>query len=1160
MNRPRHLLPIGLLLAPALHAATFTVTSAADSGTGSLRAAIVQANTTAAADSIVFNIGGGGARNIALTSSLPAITAPVSIDGGTQPGYASTPLIQIDGRGAGPGVDGLVLSTGASTLRALSIIGFGASGVLIDGVGGNTITLCHIGLNGGGAAVGNGHTGVYIRSSPNNQIGPGNVISGNAVDGVRIDLAAATGNAVFGNRIGTDINGSAAIGNGFNGVVITAANSNRIGGSTAAELNVISGNLKNGIGIGSGASGNLVARNYLGLAADGATALGNGEDGVLIVDAPANKVGGDVTGTFNIIAANGAHGVELRGDGADANIVQRSIIGSDLFGTLDRGNVRAGVYLTPTVGGSGASDNLIGSAAFGSGGNLISGNGWAGVHIDDATGTQIRGNRIGTDYAGTAALPNASGGIDIVAAWNTVIGSVDAGNLISGNAGTGVDVQFEGLLTLIGNRIGSTADGMAALPNQGRGIWVRDARSGAVIGAADHGAWTCNRACNLIAGNTGAGIELNTLTLGAHQVVGNFIGTRIDGAAALANHTGIQTSDSAQIGGAAAGEGNLISGNIGHGILATAGALTALGNRIGSNAAGSAAVPNSMDGIHTGSARVDFSIGDVGVGNLIAGNGDDGIEVDQVSASSFPAQSIRANSIGTTPGGTCLGNAGHGIYLANTAFAEIGGTAAGSGNRIACNGADGYASASSSAATAVLGNSFYGNGGLAIDIDDDGVTPNDPGDGDPWRDNYPTIASAVQNGANALVQGGLDAAANANFRLEFFSDSSCDASGYGEGRNYLGFVAVGTDANGHANFSASLPGVVAGQKLSATATILIGSEPFLDYNSSEFSACATVVAAPSAPIAANNGPICTRQTLSLTASAITGASYAWTGPNGYTSTQQNPSIPNASAAASGSYSVIATVAGVSSPAASTSASVRDCQISIADPAAVTEGNTGSSAVSFAVSLSHSSTQPLSVAWRTVDGSATAPADYAAGSGTLTIPANATSATITRQVVGDVLDEDNENFHVDLSAPSAGTLVDSRGSVNISDDDAPPTLSIDGGGCTVTEGNTGTVACPTTVRLSAPSGKTISFNALTADSSAQAGSDYQAMGASVRSIAAGATSLALPVLVNGDTQIEADEAFELRLSAVQNANPAAVTAVNVILNDDNPALIFANGLE
>ena len=214
-----------------------------------------------------------------------------------------------------------------------------------------------------------------IAGSPNNMIGPGNTISGNGVDGVRIDAAAATGNVVQGNRIGTNPGGDAAIANGFNGVVITAANSNRIGGTTGTELNVISGNSKNGIGIGGGASSNVIERNYIGLAADGASALGNGEDGVLVSDSPSNKIGGDVAGTYNIISANGWHGVELRGDGAGANVVQRSILGSDLFGTLDRGNGRAGVYLTSTIGGGGANGNSIGGGAWGAGGNLISGNG-----------------------------------------------------------------------------------------------------------------------------------------------------------------------------------------------------------------------------------------------------------------------------------------------------------------------------------------------------------------------------------------------------------------------------------------------------------------------------------------------------------------------------------------------------------------------------------------------------------------------------------------------------------------------------------------------------------------------------------------------------------------------------------------------------------------
>ncbi|HEV8267557.1 MAG TPA: PKD domain-containing protein, partial [Thermoanaerobaculia bacterium] len=84
---------------------------------------------------------------------------------------------------------------------------------------------------------------------------------------------------------------------------------------------------------------------------------------------------------------------------------------------------------------------------------------------------------------------------------------------------------------------------------------------------------------------------------------------------------------------------------------------------------------------------------------------------------------------------------------------------------------------------------------------------------------------------------------------------------------------------------------------------------------------ATVTTAPSTPTAGNNGPICVGQTLNLTASFVSGATYAWTGPNGFTSTQQNPSISNATAAANGMYSVTATAGGCTSSAGTTSATV-----------------------------------------------------------------------------------------------------------------------------------------------------------------------------------------------------------------------------------------------
>lgn len=1284
MSAHRHCLAASLFaVLPTLgHAATYTVTSAADSGANTLRWAITQANATPEADSIVFNIGGGGARNLAIVSALPAITAAVSIDGTTQPGYAGTPLIQLNGTGTATGTHGLQVSTGASTIRGLAIIGFGGSGIRIDGAaGGNTVANCFLGLGVGGAAAANGHTGVFIAGSPNNLVGPGNTISGNGVDGVRIDAGGATGNAVFGNRIGTNTSGTAAIANGFNGVVITAASNNRIGGTTAGELNVISGNVKNGIGIAGGASGNVIERNYIGLAADGATALGNGEDGVLIIDSPANKIGGDVAGTFNIISGNWHHGVELRGDGSDANIIQRSIIGSDLFGTLDRGNGRAGVLITPTAGGDGAVDNVIGGGAWGAGGNLISGNAWTGIQIDKASGTLIRGNRIGTDFNGSSAIPNQSGGIHIVRGHSSVIGSISAGNVISGNGSSGIDVEFDNMIEIVGNRIGTSADGTTGLGNSGYGIWLRDQWTGGVIGGADHDPWTCNRACNLISGNSISGIRIGTVGYASSKIFGNFIGTNLAGNSAIPNgSSGIYTSPSSvQIGGSGAGEGNLVSGNSGDGISGDGLSLDILGNRIGTRADGLAALGNGGDGIRLGPDRVHLALGAAGAGNIIAGNGGDGIQFVENDPNESAIQSVKGNNIGVgANGSTCIGNGRDGIRINNgSRFIDFGGVNANEGNRIACNAGNGVTILGNDSGFGILGNTFWSNGGLAIDIDNDGVTANDPGDGDVWRENFPVLSSAAKLTGLTRVQGTLDGTANLNYRLEFFDNASCDSSGHGEGSAWLGSANLTTDAGGHAGFSIDLPNLAVGRKIAATATVVSGSDPFIDYSTSEFSACVTVTTPPSAPTASNNGPICNGQTLQLSASAISGASYAWTGPNGFTSNQQNPTISNATTAASGSYSVTATVNGITGPAGSTVATVNACNISISD-ASVTEGSGANSTANFTVSLSHASKVAVSMHWASSNGTAVTPSDYTPGNGTLTIPANATSATISRPVIGDQVDEDNETFYIDLSAASAGTIADSRGtgtivddddapsvtiadrsctevnvgsgtcsltiSINVAsgrtiggtyatsaggptpatagedyaavagtawsipagvtsttvgvsvfgdtmdepnetflvhlagltnaaasgndteavgtilDNDAAPNLSVLDGGCSVIEGDSGSQNCAFVLRLSAPSGKIVSFQTATANGNATAGSDYTGHAATNRSIVAGQSTLTVNVPVLGDTFEEADETFTLNVSSVQNATPDSLSGTGTILSDDLDEFIFFDGFE
>jgi CSLREA domain-containing protein len=290
---------------------TIPVTSTVDPGNGicnttecTLREAIDLSNATAGKDTITFQIG-TGVKEIVPRSQLPYISDPVIIDGTTQPGYAGTPLILLRGLQAGLYAFGLNIGAGDSTVRGLNISRFDYSAIVISGNGGNTIEGNYLGVDKTGTFdVGNGG-GVAISDSPGNVVGGStaaqrNVISGNDY-GVTIGGANATQNIVAGNYIGTNAAGTAAVGNDYDGVFISSA-----GFGNDVHSNVISGN--GGIGVEGywfdpGGLGPTVVSNLIGTAADGSTPLGNGWTGVALNGADWSSV------MNNTIAYNGGVGV-----------------------------------------------------------------------------------------------------------------------------------------------------------------------------------------------------------------------------------------------------------------------------------------------------------------------------------------------------------------------------------------------------------------------------------------------------------------------------------------------------------------------------------------------------------------------------------------------------------------------------------------------------------------------------------------------------------------------------------------------------------------------------------------------------------------------------------------------------------------------------------
>ncbi|HYX28378.1 MAG TPA: Calx-beta domain-containing protein [Pyrinomonadaceae bacterium] len=227
--------------------------------------------------------------------------------------------------------------------------------------------------------------------------------------------------------------------------------------------------------------------------------------------------------------------------------------------------------------------------------------------------------------------------------------------------------------------------------------------------------------------------------------------------------------------------------------------------------------------------------------------------------------------------------------------------------------------------------------------------------------------------------------------------------------------------------------------------------------------------------------------------------------------------------------------------------IGDCkpEITIND-VAKNEGNAGTTAFTFTVSLAAASSQIVTVNYATADGTAVASSDYQAASGPLTFNPGDLTKTITVNVNGDTTNEPNETFFVNLSNAVNAVILDSQGQGTINNDDPQPSISIND--VAVAEGDNGTTPATFTVSLSSASGFPVTVNYTTADNTANAGSDYQAASGTV-TFNAGETSKQIIVLVNGDTDFEQNETFFVNLSSPVNATIADGQGVGTINNDD-----------
>jgi hypothetical protein len=747
---------------------TFTVTNTNASGPGSLRQAIIGSNSTSGTfNEIDFDIPGNGVQTIDLLSPLPALTQPVTIDGTTQPDNDGVlAAIQIDGSLAGPGVVGLDVTASASgsSFHGLAITDFSGGGMLVDGASNVAITNDDIGLvqnsmgdfahgngvfgvefddgaSGDGLAgdvisgqAGNGvvftgtgtmnnvvedseigtdptgmtgvdsannslantESGVAIVSGASDNAVYDDVISNNDSTGVFISGLGTSGNGVTGSFIGTNSAGTAALAN-YNGVVIEGgASGNFIGGglgtltalrpampatsgtgtqvaataspsgtqaaaatiTPGAEVpvvesvvpmpiaqigdgNVISGNDWEGVHIvGTGTtdnetSDNVVEGNYIGVSASGSAALGNAESGVgIYAGASDNTIGGSVSGTGDLISANGSNGVYITDAGTTGNVVEGDFIGTDWTGSNPMPNASNGVVIQ-----NGAAGNTIGGTT-GTTSDVISGNDWEGVHIVDSSDNVVEGDYIGVNLNGTVADGNAESGVGIYAGSsnNTIGGSVSgSGDLISGNNSNGVYITDAGTTGNVveGDLIGTRLNGAIALPNSGSGVVIQSGAADNTIGGMSTiSGGTLSGAGDVISGNDWEGVHIDDSS--GNVVEGDYIGMSANGADTVGNAesgVGIYAGSSDNtIGGSVSGTGDVISGNRSNGVYITDAGTTGNvveGDFIGTDWTGSNPMPNTNDGVVILNGAADNTIGGTmpGTQNLIEFNAQNGVDM-----------------------------------------------------------------------------------------------------------------------------------------------------------------------------------------------------------------------------------------------------------------------------------------------------------------------------------------------------------------------------------------------------------------------------------------------------------------------------------------------------------------------------------------------------
>ncbi|GAB5403032.1 MAG: hypothetical protein Aurels2KO_12630 [Aureliella sp.] len=749
--------------------ATFLVTTNSDFGAGSLRDAMEQSNATPGLDEIRFSLPTSELK-ITPESALPWLTDAVLIDATTQPGYSGLPLVELSGENAVGNAAGIHIAADNSSVRGLTINSFTNAGIYVGEVSGILIRSNIIGADPSGEIARPNAQGISLYGTTNAIVGGGapefgNLISGNDGYGIVVGGSAATNNRIQSNIIGANITGTKPLPNTSSGVFVDdGARDNYVGTDSdgvrdAAEGNLISGNGGHGVIVRS-AHSNVVAGNFVGTDIDGVSAIGNSFHGVqMTIGASENMIGGSSPTERNVISGNGRAGVQTIG--AVSNHIAGNFIGVDVSGTKALGNDEYGILLRDD-----SESNVVGTNGDGVNDaaerNLISGNRYAGIFSLKSHKNVVAGNYIGVDASG------------------------------SGRAANNVGVRIHGGSTL--NLVGTNADGVSDELER-----------------------------NIIAGNVRNGVEIDDAS--NNQVAGNWIGLGSDGVAVPNRHSGVWIHSGATgntIGGASDARRNVISGNAYSGVSTRAPDNTIIGNYIGTSVDGMQAIGNQWEAVLVYDDATGTRVGDgTSAGrNVIFSGVSDGVHIRNASANSVVGNWIGVAADGTTH----FADAGTAVRLTDAGGNTIGGAAADQFNTIYSGDESAVIVAGDSTNNSLHGMSVASTNVAPVDLGGDGVTTNDDSDGDAGPNglqNFPDILSANTSDGVTRIAGRIASSPGSQVDVDlYFSSAETPDTILHVGR----VQSVQTGPDGIGAWSIELPGDVGSFRAIASQDMVGSSE------------------------------------------------------------------------------------------------------------------------------------------------------------------------------------------------------------------------------------------------------------------------------------------------------------------------------------------------